>query len=498
MDSVNPQKMPSRRARHLPAKGPKRWSIRLAAILIAVSLLFALGVNNRYLHDMKASELRMQSVRRHLFEHIANGFGESAVLLERFADDGDTYALRTVQTLLRTVTDEHMRHLDAKCTDYLNMSSDLGSALWDTSELFKNAVHLLFERSHYFYRFEQPEQRFLNHIRPALKSFNDAVMGEQPSASSQEGMSDAAALEALSRIKAVSLLYTQQGDEPSAPTVAEEKAILTAYEHVRWAPESAAVSAVECFDTWKDLHFWKITLTQQGTTKTHVAYVDAQQGTIMGSEDYHSDGIPNTGAPRLSRGEALLKARGLIHSIPGAPDQFEIGPVEFNGTWRVTFWPKTAQIVFYSHPIHVLVDDNTAEPVGYQNLSGSLPVPAKATVTTSAAVEIAQSSINAGYLADSLVQYRGDTKLAVVRSQLKREDVLVWSVEYVISKSFHERTGYDMAGVLVNANTGELEGCFGLGDGARRVDWWPSGAQPDLAVGYTQGSADLIPPYVEQ
>ena len=344
------------------------------------------------------------------------------------------------------------------------------------------AIDHVSERTKFYDKLQDLDSRFVQRVMPKLLVMADATVRSPGTAlkaaggTAPEGLTEAdwKALEASAKeIRLLADTYLDMGilpeDKPTAK-VTYTAAADTSRKTLKLGVDYVYKSVVEEYNKWKGVHYWKITFVQ--ADKTLTTFVDATTGRFAGYVRSGSAVLRKGEMPTATRGEALVKARGLLSGVQGIPKDLIVGPVEFQGTWQVTFWPKSGPVVQYSDPIVVWVDPKSNEPYGYEYLKATTKFSTDAGIGQGYATTLGKKYAERGFMKEAFKIYRGSTYLALFRSGLTGEDTLVWAVEFVISARYHENTGYDMAVVLVNARDGRYEGFMGLGDGLWRVDRW--------------------------
>lgn len=342
-------------------------------------------------------------------------------------------------------------------------------------------IDLMSERTKYYGKLQDLDKRVLQKVMPRLLSLADAMAPQPGSARTETPVASLTAAErqtavnAATEVGAIADSYLELGvmpEEKPPARVSQVAAVDAArrYLTLRTSQDYALKSAQEKYSKWLGVHYWEISFAEG--SKTLVAYIDAQTGKFAGYMRPDYTIIHKGEMPSLTRGEALVKARTLLSNLPDVPQDIAVGPVEFKGTWQITFWPKIGGIVYYSHPVTVWVDAKSNEAYGYQSLRLPVKPLGGPAIDASYATYLGKKAAEKGFMKEAFKAYRGSTYLAVYRSDLTAEDTLVWAVEFVISSRYHETTGYDMAIILINTRDGRYEGYKGLGDGPWRVDWW--------------------------
>jgi hypothetical protein len=401
--------------------------------------------------------------------------------LQRFIDTHDPGALTDARAALGPATRIASKVISALAAPASQGMQAYTETIQSSVARLSEAIDHVSERTKFYEKLQDLDKRFVQRVMPKLLVMADATVrsGTAPrdaGAQADGSLTDAdlKALDASAKeIRLLADTYLDMGilpeDKPSAK-ITFTSAADTSRKTLKLGADYVYKSAAEEYNRWQGVHYWKITFAQADRTLT--TFVDAVTGRFAGYVRSGSAVLNKGEMPTATRGEALVKARGLLSGIQGIPKDLIVGPVEFRGTWQITFWPKTGSMILYSDPIVVWVDPKSNEPYGYQYLKVTTKYATDAGIAQGYATTLGKKYAERGFMKEAFKLYRGSTYLALFRSGLTAEDTLVWAVEFVISARYHENTGFDMAIVLVNARDGRYEGFMGLGDGPWRVDRW--------------------------
>ncbi len=468
------------RAARAPGKGAPAW-LNLLVIALVCSLVASVYFAYQLDSKLKASN-------RQALDVVATALGALSVelrvahySLQTFIDTQDPGVLADAKSALGPAT-----RLASKVMSRLTPPSEGSGTYVQTIESavarLSESIDHVAERTKFYGKLQDLDSRFVQRIMPKLLVMADSTV-RSTAVTSQAGGTVAAealteserrALEASAReIQILSDTYLDMGilpeDKPAAK-ITFTAAADTSRKTLKLGTDYVYKSAAEEYSKWKGTHYWKIAFAQGDKTLT--TFVDAVTGRFAGYVKSGHALLQKGEMPVATRGEALAKARTLLAPLQGIPDNLIVGPVEFQGTWQVTFYPKTGQVIQYCDPIVVWVDPKSNEPYGYQYLKVSSKYSTGAGIGAGYATTLGKKYAERGFMKEAFKIYRGSTYLALFRSPLTATDTLVWAVEFVISARYHENTGYDMAIVLVSARDGRYEGYMGLGDGPWRVDRW--------------------------
>lgn len=402
--------------------------------------------------------------------------------LQTFVDTHDPGALADARSALGPATRVASKVVSALVPPAQQGMATYPETIQSAVGRLSEAIDHISERTKFYDKLQDLDKRFAQRVMPKLLVMADATVRSPGTAANAAdraapgGLTETEQTALVASAKEIRLLadtYLDMGilpeDKPGAQ-VTFTAAADTSRKTLKLGADYVFKGAAEEYSKWKGVHYWKITFVQGDKTLT--TFVDAVTGRFAGYVRSGNAVLRKGEMPTATRGEALVKARGLLSSVQGIPKDLIVGPVEFQGTWQVTFWPKSGQVVQYSVPIVVWVDPKSNEPYGYQYLKVSSSFSTAAGIGQGYATTLGKKYAERGFMKEAFKLYRGSTYLALFRSGLTAEDTLVWAVEFVISARYHENTGYDMAVVLVNARDGRYEGYIGLGDGPWRVDRW--------------------------
>lgn len=477
-EAQEPQPLPSRQS--ATSGGTSAF-----AIILIVLLLAGCGALWYWVQLLQAELGRAQVWRAEIGRTTVGAasleYRTAYYALQSFLESGETESLAEARAALGPAVRLASRVLAS--TEQMHVTEDLQQTsyariLSAASAQLTNAIDHIIARTRYYGRVQDLDRHVIQRISPRLLLIADATALRASPARDQAsapppGLNDKAVASTVQELESIARSYLEMGvlpDAKPAPKVTQASAADTARKAMKLANDFVFKSSEERYSKWEGVHYWEIVFTKDA--KDLKTFVDAQTGRFLGYIRPEHTILQRGERPSLSRGEALARARTILPSIPDISRDLVVGPVEFDGTWKVTFWPKVNGAIYYSHPIVVWVDARSNEPYGYQSLRlppRDWPQPL---IGSAYAATQAKKFAERGFMKDAFTEYRGSTFLAVERSRITAEDTLVWASDFVISARYHENTGYDMALVLVNAKDGRYEGYRLLGDGPLRIDWW--------------------------
>jgi len=457
--------------------------------LLVVALVCSLVASTYFAYQLDG---KLKSSNRQALDVLATALGALSVelrvahySLQTFIDTQDPGVLADAKSALGPATrlaSKVMSRLTPAGEDSTQVAATYVQTVESAVARLSQSIDHIAERTKFYGKLQELDSRFVQRIMPKLLVMADSTV-RSTAVTSQAGEGAAAGalteaerktLEASAKeIQLLSDTYLDMGilpeDKPAAKVTFTAAADISR-KALKLGTDYVYKSAAEEYNKWKGTHYWKITFAQ--ADKTLTTFVDAITGRFAGYVKSGHAVLQKGEMPAATRGEALAKARTMLAPLQGIPDNLIVGPVEFQGTWQVTFWPKSGQVIQYCDPIVVWVDPKSNEPYGYQYLTVSSKYSTATGITAGYATTLAKKYAERGFMKEAFKIYRGSTYLALFRSPLTATDTLVWAAEFVISARYHENTGYDMAIVLVNARDGRYEGYMGLGDGPWRVDRW--------------------------
>ncbi len=466
--------MRGRSARHRVPRRTSPAPLLICVILLLLCMLWGLGLNE-VAEKPSAPDERVQpdlsSVVSATLTALSSEYRTAHYSLLEFAEAAEIISLSEARAALGPVT-----RLAASIVE----QAGEGVEVFSLVDLLEHNSHRLIEvmdkmadRFQYYGEVQQFDLRSIEALAPEL-----LVIADSLALTAGRGDGEDAALQrahrALERIALCVSAYLDMGTMPEAkpePVVDMLSAAETARAFLMLPDVDASFSASETYNNWQGVHIWELTFHTPGRDVS--VLIDASTALVRGYILSGHNSLDRSRTPAMSRGEALAVAKSWLPIISNVPARaFMTGRVEFDGSWKVTFWPKIDGVVLYSHPATVYVDPIDNQPYGYHSLRelpATLPMPQ---IRAEDATELAKTYAQQGFMKEAFTAYRGSTYLAVVRSPITAEDTLVWAAEFVISSRYHQSTGYDMALCLVNAHNGRYEGTYGLGDGRHRIDWW--------------------------
>ena len=228
------------------------------------------------------------------------------------------------------------------------------------------AIGHVSERTKFYDQLQELDRRFVQRVMPKLLVMADSTVRSTATVPKADESAGPAALtteeqRALEAAAKETLLladtYLDMGilpEDKPPPRITYTAAADVSRKALKLGVDYVYKGVTEEYNKWKGIHYWKIAFVQADQTLT--TFVDAITGRFAGYVKSGHAALQKGEMPTATRGEALARARAMLAPLQGIPGDLVVGPVEFQGTWQITFWPKNGQVIQYCDPIVVWVD----------------------------------------------------------------------------------------------------------------------------------------------